>query len=821
MCLMRIKWFKTRREEQPFMKSHVQVVVIGGGIVGTSILYHLTKFGWKDVLLIERKELTSGSTWHAAGGFHAQNDDPTIAGLQGYTIRLYKEIEAESGQNIGMHMTGGVSLATTPERWEMLKVEKSRFETMNMETHLITPQEIQEMCPIVDLTDVIGGLYDEFEGYMDPHGTTHAYAGAARKRGGEISLNNRVLELNQLTDGLWSVVTEQGTVIAEHVINAAGLWARKVGNMVGLNLPVTPMQHHYLVTEDISELIKLKKEIISVTDLEGFTYLQPDRKGVLLGVYEQNPRHWKTEGADWEYGMELLPTDIDRISPELEIGFNRFPVLQNAGIRRWVNGAFTFTPDGNPLVGPVPGMRNYWVACGCMGGFSQGGAIGLTLANWMIDGDPGHDIFGMDIARYGKFASDDSYLKAKTAQFYARRFVISYPNEELPAGRPLKISPNYDVLKDAGALYGVTWGMETPQYFTPGQTNFVEKPTLRHSNAFDFVAAEVKATREAAGMFESAVYAGYEVSGPGAEKWLDHLVASKLPKIGRIKLAPMLNKNGKLMGDLTISRLAEDRFWIIGSYYLQEWHMRWFHENLSSTGVTLKNLSDDWMGFALSGPNSRRIMLQLVNEDLSNKAFPFLSCREIKVGHANAMVTRISLTGELGYEINVPVAHQSTLYDSLMQAGEGMGLVNIGNRALDSLRLEKSYGIWNAEFTQGYTPEMSYIKDFIAFDKSDFIGREAALKERETGAAQTLVTLQVDSTDADASVYAPVKSNGKVVGFITSSAYGHYVKQSLALAYVDKEFVDADLTVDVIGEVKKATVLKEPAYDPTGSRMRM
>jgi dimethylglycine dehydrogenase len=803
------------------MKSHVRVVIIGGGIVGSSILYHLTKFGWQDVLLIERKELTSGSTWHAAGGFHAQNDDPTIAGLQGYTIRLYKEIEAESGQNIGMHMTGGVSLATTPERWEMLKVEKSRFETMNMETHLITPQEIKEMCPIVDLKDVIGGLYDEFEGYMDPHGTTHAYAGAARKRGGEISLNNRVLELNHLKNGQWSVVTEQGTVIAEHVVNAAGLWARKVGNMVGLNLPVTPMQHHYLVTEDIPELVKLDKEIISVTDLEGFTYLQPDRKGVLLGVYEQNPCHWKTEGADWEYGMELLPIDIDRISPELEIGFNRFPVLQNAGIRRWVNGAFTFTPDGNPLVGPVPGMKNYWVACGCMGGFSQGGAIGLTLANWMIDGDPGHDIFGMDVTRYGKFASDDAYLKEKTAQFYARRFVISYPNEELPAGRPLKISPNYDALKDAGALYGVTWGMETPQYFTSGQTNFVEKPTLRHSNAFDFVAAEVKSTREAAGMFESAVYARYEVSGPGAEKWLDHLVASKLPKVGRIKLAPMLNQNGKLMGDLTISRLAEDRFWIIGSYYLQEWHMRWFHENLPASGVTIKNLSDDWMGFALSGPNSRRIMLQLVSEDVSNKAFPFLSCREMKVGHANAMVGRISLTGELGYEINVPVGHQAALYQSLMQAGEGLGLVNIGNRALDSLRLEKSYGIWNAEFTQGYTPEMSYLKDFIAFDKGDFIGKEAALKEKELGAAQTLVALQVDSTDADAPVYAPVKCNGKVVGFVTSSAYGHCVKKSLALAYVDKEFSDADLTVDVIGKASRAVVLKEPAYDPKGGKLRV
>jgi dimethylglycine dehydrogenase len=806
------------------MKSHYQVVIIGGGIVGTSVLYHLTKFGWKDVLLIESAELTSGSTWHAAGGFHAQNDDPTIASLQGYTIRLYKEIESESGQNVGMHMTGGVSLAATPERWEMLKAEESRFQTMKMETHLVTPKEILEMCPIVDVKDVIGGLYDEFEGYMDPHGTTHAYAGAARKRGGEIVLKNRVLEMKQNPDGQWLVTTEQGTVIAEHVVNAAGLWARKVGNMVGLNLPVTPMQHHYLVTEDIPELVALNREIASVTDLEGFTYLQPDRKGVLLGVYERNPRHWKTEGAEWDYGMELLPPDIDRISPELEIGFNRFPVLQNVGIRKWVNGAFTFTPDGNPLVGPVPGLKNYWVACGCMGGFSQGGAIGLTLANWMIHGDPGYDIFALDIARYGNFASNDSYLKAKTAQFYARRFIISYPNEELPAGRPLKVSPNYDVLKSAGALYGVTWGMETPQYFTPGQTDFVEHPTLRRSNAFGFVEAEVRSTREAAGMFESAVYARYEVSGSGAESWLNYLVASNLPKVGRIKLAPMLNKKGKLMGDLTISCLAEDRFWIVASYYLQTWHMRWFNEHLpasEASSVTIKNLSDDWMGFALSGPYSREIMSRLVSVDVSNASFPFLSCREMEVGLANAMVARISLTGELGYEINVPVAHQQALYAALVDAGKDLGLVNIGNRALDSLRLEKSYGIWNAEFTQGYTPGMSYLKNFIAYDKGDFIGRDAALKEKETGASQTLVTLRVDAIDAGPSPYSPVKHDGKVVGFVTSSAYGHYVHQSLALAYVDKEFVNSNLTVDVIGESKKAVVLTEPAYDPKGERMRM
>jgi len=457
-----------------------------------------------------------------------------------------------------------------------------------------------------------------------------------------------------------------------------------------------------------------------------------------------------------------------------------------------------------------------------MGGFSQGGAIGLTLANWMIDGDPGADIFGMDVARYGSFASNDSYLKATTGQFYARRFVISYPNEELPAGRPLKTSPCYDALRAEGAIYGCTWGMETPQYFVPNQPDFVEKPTLRRSNAHPYVAAEVKAVREAVGMFESAIYARYEVTGPRAEAWLDHLLAANLPKIGRVRLAPMLNPNGKLMGDLTVSRLAEDRFWLIGSYYLQTWHMRWFTEHLPPDGVTIRNLSDDWMGFAISGPNARALMSRLVDVDLSNAAFPLLSCAEMEVGMAPAVVARLSLTGELGYEINVPVAYQCALYGALRAAGADLSLKSIGNRALDSLRLEKSYGIWSTEFTQSYSPEMSNLRHHVALDKGDFVGRDAALREREQGVDRVLVTLSIDAADVDASGFEPVKCDGKLVGFVTSGGYGHHVGQSLALAYVDKALVGsgARLAVDVIGESRHAVMLSEPAYDPKGMRLR-
>ena len=811
------------------MKSHYRVVVIGGGIVGTSVLYHLARHGWSDVALIERSELTAGSTWHAAAGFHALNDDPNIAALQGYTISLYEDIERESGQSVGLHMTGGISLAASEERWQMLKAERAMYETMDMETTLVSPEQITEMCPLVDPRGLKGGLFDAHEGYVDAHGATHAFAIAARKRGADIILRNRVLGLQQRADGQWELETEQGRLVAEHVVNAAGLWARRVGRMVGVNLPVTPMSHHYLVTDDVPMLATLDREFVSVTDLEGFTYLQPLGKGALLGVYERKPQHWSSEGAPWDYGMDLLPPDVERILPELEIGFARFPALAEVGIKRWVNGAFTFTPDGNPLVGPVPGRRNYWLACGCMGGFSQGGAIGLTLARWMIEGDPGYDIFGMDVARYGAFAAEERYLRDTTRQFYARRFVISYPNEELPAGRPLKTSPVHDLLATDGARFGCNWGMETPQFFARGRADFVENLTVRRSNAHAFVAEEVHATREAAGMFDAAVYARYEVSGPGAAAWLDRLLASRLPAVGRVRLAPMLGFGGKLMGDLTVSRLAEDRFWLIGSYYLQQWHGRWFDDLLPPDGVSFRNLSDTWSGFALSGPLARDIVQPLVERDLSNAAFPFLSCAEMGIGLGRGIVARLSLTGELGYELYVPATQQRMLYHALMDSGRALGLRNIGNRALDSLRLEKSFGIWSTEFTQSITPGMCGLDRHVVFDKGDFIGREAALRERDNPASRKLVTLAIEATDADASGFEPVKLAGRLVGYTTSGAYGHWVKQSLALAYVDQDVIAASqsaqgelpgLTVDVVGETRNARLLEAPAYDPTGARMR-
>ena len=804
------------------MKSHYRVVVVGGGVVGVSVLYHLAKLGWTDIALIERSELTAGSTWHAAAGFHGLNSDPNISALQAYTINLYRQIEKESGQSVGLHMTGGIELASTPARWEFLKSEWALFRTLGMDARLITREEIAALCPIISLDGVEGGLFDPQEGHLDPHGTTHAYAGAAKKLGAEVILRNRVLALTPLPSGEWHVDTELGSVTAQHVVNAAGLWARRVARMAGVDLPVTPMQHHYLVTGDIPELAALSEEMCSVTDMDGYTYLRQERNGVLLGVYERNPRHWQTEGASWDFGMDLLPEDIDRISEELAAGFARFPPLQEAGVKRWVNGAFTFTPDGNPLVGPVPGLRNYWAACGCMAGFSQGGAIGLALSHWMVNGDPGADVFGMDVARFGAFACNNTYLQATTRQFYARRFAMTYPNEELPAGRPLKTTPCYDGLRAAGAHFGEVWGMEMPLFFAPERTDFIENPTLRRSNAHDFVAAEVKATRSAAGLFETGTYARYEVSGPGAEAWLNHLLASHMPTVGRIRLAPMLSPSGKLMGDLTVARLGAERFWLVGSYMLQEWHLRWFRDHLPRSGVAIRNVSEEWLGFSLSGPRAREILAALAEEDVSDAALPFMSCRTMNVGMLRAEVARLSLTGERGYEINVPASQQRALWSALCAAGAPFGLRQIGSRALDSLRFEKGYGIWSTEYAQSYTPGMSGLDRFIAFDKPDFVGRSAALRERETGPAQRLVLMAIDTIDADAFGFEPVWVGGQRVGFVTSGGYGHHTGLSLALGYVDRPVIESNaaLTVHIVGEERPARILPVLPYDPAGARLR-
>ncbi len=800
------------------MNSQYRVVVIGGGVVGASVAYHLTKFGWSDVAILERNVLTAGSSWHAAGGIHALNADPNMATLQGYTIDLLADIEEESGQSIGLHMTGGVNIACTPDRWEWLQSAYRTFQSIGIEdVHLMTPEEVKKSCPIMDTSGVIGGMWADREGYIDTTGTVHAYAKCAKMRGADIIEHNRVLELHWKGEH-WEVVTEKGTIIAEHVVNAGGLWAKQCGRMVGLELPVSPLAHHYLLTETIPEVAALDFELPMTVDLEGFTYMRQDKQGILVGIYEINHQHWMMDGAPWSYGIELLQEDTDRIENELTMAFNRYPCLNHVGIENWVNGAFTFSPDGNPLVGPVEGVPNYWLSCAVMAGFLQGGGVGKTLAEWMIHGDTETDAWSMDIARYGPQHTSREYIKQTTGQFYSRRFVMTYPNEQLPAGRPLRMAPAYSEMSEAGAHWGESWGLEVPLYFAPD--GFEETPTLRRSNAHEIVAEECKAVREAVGLLDITGFSRFEVYGPGAEAWLNKMFATRLPKPGRAKLAVMLSPEGKLKGDMTLFNWGDGTWWIMGSYYLRQWHKRWFAQ-YAGPNMMLRDLGDEWAGFSLSGPKSRDMMQKLVENDIA--PMPFMGCATFSVGMVQAKVGRLSVTGELGYEINCKMADHIHLRRALLEAGAEFGIREFGYNALNSLRLEKSFGIWSAEFTQDRTPGMTGMDRWIAWDKGDFAGRDKAFAERDgNGPPQTLVTLAIDAGGADATGYEPVWKDGKRVGFVTSGGYGHTVGTSLAMAMVDTaDAVEGtELAVHVVGVERAAKIIAPAPYDPEGKAMR-
>ncbi|QUJ78207.1 FAD-dependent oxidoreductase [Sulfitobacter albidus] len=799
------------------MKSHYRVVVIGGGVVGTSVLYHLAKGGWTDVCLIERSILTAGSSWHAAGGIHALNADPNIAQLQAYTIDLLSEIEEESGQNIGLHMTGGLTMAGTPDRWEWLQSAYRTFQSIGIEDcRLVTVEEAVALNPIMSGDGLLGGMWADREGYIDTTGTVHAYAGAAKKRGAEVIEHNRVLELNQTLEG-WEVVTEKGTVTCEHVVNAAGLWAKQVGRMAGIELPVSPLNHHYLISDTIPALEKLDFEVPMTVDLEGFTYLRQDQKGVLLGIYEVDHQHWMMDGAPWEYGFELQQEDPDRIEHELTLGFNRYPALQDVGVKTWVNGAFTFSPDGNPLVGPVPGKRGYWSACAVMAGFLQGGGVGKSLAEWMIHGEPEADVYGMDVARYGIWAENKQYIKETTGQFYSRRFVMTYPNEQLPAGRPLKTAPAYADMTAKGCQWAQSWDLEVPLYFAP--EGFAETPSLKRSNAFDIVARECKAVREGVGLLDITGFSRFEISGEGAEEWLRSILATKLPKPGRARLAVMLGEDARLKGDLTLFNWGDGTWWLMGSYYLRRWHMRWFEDHMGD-GVSVRDLGEEMAGFSLSGPKSRAVMERL-NADAAT--LPFMGCADFDIGLMRCRVGRLSVTGELGYEIHCRMGDHAMLRRALLAAGADDAIIEFGFNALLSLRLEKSFGIWSAEFTQGYTAGMTAMDRWIDWDREGFTGRDAALAERDgNGPARVQVTLEVDADGADASGYEPIWAEGQKVGFVTSGGYGHTIGKSLAMALVDADHAGegTDLRVHVVGVERAAKVIAPSPYDPDGTAMR-
>ncbi len=807
------------------MKSHAEVVVIGGGVVGASVLYHLTKRGWRDVVLLERDELTSGSSWHAAGGMHTINGDPNVAKLQKYTIDLYPEIEAASGQNIGLHMSGGYMLAGTQERMEWLKTAHARGRYLGLDTELVTPQEAHAHMPLLDPRHFVGALWNSGDGHVDPAGVTHAYAGAARKQGAEIHRFTKVEALAPMPGGGWLVTTSKGEIRAEHVINAGGLWAREVGRMVGLELPILAMEHMYLITDDMPEVQAYNREagreMPHVVDFEGELYLRQEGRGMLMGTYEQACKPWSLTNTPWDFGHELLPPDLDRIAPSLEVGFEHFPAFKEAGIKRVINGPFCFAPDGNPLVGPVRGLPGFWCACAVMAGFSQGGGVGLALANWIVDGDPGFDIHAMDVARYGAWATP-AYTRAKVRENYARRFSIRFPNEELPAARPLRTTPVHDRLAGLGAVFGDAWGLEQPLWFAPPGVE--DRFSFHRSTDFVHVGQECRAVREGVGFADIGGFAKYDVAGPGAEAWLDRLLAGRLPRPGRMGMAPMLNEAGRLIGDFTLANPGGGSWRLIGSGPAEEYHMRWFARHLPADGsVSVAPLGPGLAGLALAGPKARAVLAALTDEDVSAKAFRFMDVRRMTVGAAPALVCRVSYTGGPGYEIWVAPDFQRLLLDLLLEAGVGHGIRPFGSRALNGLRVEKQYGSWAREYRPLYGPVEARLDRFVAYDKpADFIGKAAALAERESGGAVRLCFFSVEAEDADAIGDEPIWRGGDLVGAVTSGGYAHWSGVSVACGYVPKALAAEEhgWEIEILGERCGAVLQRRPLFDPEGTVMR-
>jgi dimethylglycine dehydrogenase len=801
------------------METHAKVVIIGGGVVGCSILFHLAKFGLKDCILLERKELTSGSSWHAAGNVHVISSDPNISRLMAYTIKLYKEIEETSGHSTGFKPSGGFYLASNEVWDDYLKRERSKARYMGLDQEFISLEEVAKKNPLIDPKRYISALWDPIDAEIDPSGVTYAFAKAAKVHGAKYYNNTVVKDTKQKPDGTWNVITDKGNINAEIVINAGGLWAREVGQMAGVHLPVQPMEHHYLITEAIPEIEAMGegKRLPVGTDFEGNIYFRQEGKGMLLGTYEPKSTPWKVEGTPMNFGHELLEPKLENIQDRLAIGFKRMPALEKAGIKNIVNGPFTFGPDGSPLIGPVPGFKNYWVAVGVMAGFCQGGGVGKCIAEWIIDGEPSIDVWAMDVARFGNYASPQ-YGTIKSSENYERRFIMTFPNETLPKGRKQKTTALYDRFVSKGAVMGDSFGLESVLWFANDPKDAYEEPTIKRSRSHDYVSKEVKNVRENVGVTEIANFSKHEFQGPDARKFLDYILAGRIPKPGRICLNPMLTPKGKLYGDLTVACLNDNKFIVFGSGAVQEMHRRWFESHLKDFDIVYKNRSDDFHGLALSGPKSRDLLQKLVRENISNENFKFRDVREMYVAGVPAIVNRISFTGELGYEIYVAPHFQLKLYEEMEAVGKEFKLKPFGGRALMSMRLEKNWGAWTLDFRPDFTAKESGLDFFINWNK-DFIGKESAKKDKSK---LKLTPLIIETDDIDVTNNEAIVKDGTSIGYITSGGFAHHVKKSVAYSYLDEEILKTNekFQVEINGNFYNSTIIKEPLYDPRGTKMR-
>ena len=801
------------------MNSTARVVVIGGGVVGCSILYHLAKSGWTDVVLLERRELTSGSSWHAAGGLFSITRPNAAAEMHRYTFQVYRELELDYGQPCGFHFTGGLNICRTQDEIDSNAIMQSACRRLGIESHFISFDEVRERAPVLDTTHMVGALWEEMGGHVDPASATQAFAAAARLLGAVIHQRMPVIATNQRTNGSWDVVTESGTIHSEFVVNAAGLWGREVARLAGIELPLMPVEHHYLVTESIGLIEKLDFELPQINDNETGCYARQEGTGLLLGAYEDTCVHWARTGTPPDFGHELLPDDLSRMEWNFEKSLEIMPCLTEAGVKRVINGPMIFSPDLSPLIGPHPALRNYFCANGVMAGFNQGAGIGRVLSDWIMHGEPGLDIFNWDVARFGGWASS-AYTEASTRYFYENRAEKVFPYQEFEAGRPIYKPQVYDRLAAAGGIFGSSFGSEHPNWFAtaPGKSDSL---TYRQPNWWGPVADEGKRIRNEMGLMEFSTMTKLEISGSRAEAWLDHVMANKMPKAGRIILTPMLSDKGRVIGDFSVARMEEDRFMVLGADYMQLSFIRHFKRFLPHDGVILHNRSSDLAGLHICGPNAQALISRLADRDMDTANFRFMSADTMDIaGIADVMVFRISFTGESGYELYLPKDRQLALFDRLRSEGADLGLGLVGTRSLMHTRLEKSFPAWGLELSPDYTAQDCNMMAHVKPDKGDFIGREAVLNYGPK--QECFATFTVDARNCaiwgDEAIYL----DGEPVGYVSSGGWGPEVEQHIALGYLRPDACHAGgaYAVEILGDLHAAELQVEPLYDLAGSRMR-
>ena len=807
------------------MTTHARIVVIGGGAVGASALYHLAQLGVTDCLLVERDELTSGSTWHAAGNCPNFSTNWNTIKLQRYSTSLYTRLAAEVGYPIDYHVTGSIRLAHSQARMDEFAHVAAMAQAQGLDFALLSPRELAEKYPVMTLDGIFGGLWDPLDGDIDPSQLTQAFAAGARGRGARIARFTEVTGIARTGDGHWRLATDKGDIICETIVNAAGYRAGEVMALLGQTLPLVTMSHQYLVTEPIPELKARAAKLPLLRDPDVSYYLRQERDGLLLGPYEwQATPHW-LDGLPRDFSSQLFPDDLDRLESYIAAAIERVPLLGSVGVQRVINGPIPYSPDGNPYIGPAHGLPNFFQCCGFSFGIVQAGGAGKSIAEWVAHGAPEWDLWSCDPRRYGAYATHE-YTRARAVELYQNEYAIAFPVEERPAGRPSKTTSVYEKLRAKGVFFCARGGWERAAWFPPVGCAKPQKLSFRRAETawFAAVGEECRAVRERAGLLDLGGFTKLMVKGPGAAAHLDQLVCGRLPKVGRIGLTWALNDKGGIVSEFTITRLAEDSFYLISAAAAEQHDLDVVRAHLPADGsVRVENLTEKLGTLVLAGPRARDILARVTNADISNAAFPWLACRDIAIGPATARALRVSYVGELGYELHLPMASLAPAYDALWDAGRDFGLADFGMYAMDSLRLEKCYRGWKSDLTQEYSPLKASLERFVAFDKPDFVGKAALVAERAAGVSERLVPLTLDSAgEADAPYCAPVWRGKERVGLCVSAGYGYTLQKSIVLAYVrpDLALPGAKLDIEILGKRMAATVGADPLYDPGNARLR-